>query len=207
MKYVSIDIETTGLDSEKNSILSIGAIIEDTSKKLSFDDIPKFNTIIPQHEISGSPRAIVMNKKIIRHISTYLEGTNEEKQELIDNGGYQFLSKDDVIRELYRFICLHLDIPNCEVINTQTKPVTINVAGKNFSGFDKLFLEKLPWWKKLIRVRSRVIDPAVLFCDFNTDETLPSLTTCKERGGIDGIVTHDAIDDAWDVIELLRKKY
>jgi len=52
-----------------------------------------------------------------------------------------------------------------------------------------------------------VIDPAVLFCDFNTDETLPSLTTCKERGGIDGIVTHDAIDDAWDVIELLRKKY
>ena len=36
------------------------------------------------------------------------------------------------------------------------------------------------------------------------DERLPDLLTCKERAGIKGKVTHKAIEDAWDVIELLR---
>lgn len=31
MKYVSIDIETSGLDPEINNVLSIGAVIEDTA--------------------------------------------------------------------------------------------------------------------------------------------------------------------------------
>jgi DNA polymerase III epsilon subunit-like protein len=32
MKYVSIDIETSGLNPDMNNILSIGAIIEDTER-------------------------------------------------------------------------------------------------------------------------------------------------------------------------------
>jgi hypothetical protein len=93
------------------------------------------------------------------------------------------------------------------MINGATKPITINVAGKNFGTFDKLFLQELPWWQKLIRTRSRILDPAILFCDWNNDESLPSLTKCKERASIEGIVTHNALEDAWDVIELLRKNY
>ena len=93
------------------------------------------------------------------------------------------------------------------MINGATKPITINVAGKNFGTFDKLFLEELPWWKKLIRTRSRIIDPSILFVDWSNDEAIPSLTKCKERANIEGIVTHNALEDAWDVIELLRKNY
>jgi len=70
-----------------------------------------------------------------------------------------------------------------------------------------LFLQQLPWWQKLIRTRQRVLDPAILFVDWKNDESLPSLTTCKQRAGISGIVTHDALDDAWDVIETLRVTY
>jgi hypothetical protein len=70
-----------------------------------------------------------------------------------------------------------------------------------------LFLEQLPWWQKLIRVRSRILDPSILFCDWNEDDSLPSLIRCKERANIEGIVTHNALEDAWDVIELLRKHY
>ena len=43
--------------------------------------------------------------------------------------------------------------------------------------------------------------------DWNEDESLPSLIKCKERANIEGIVTHNALEDAWDVIELLRKHY
>ena len=68
-------------------------------------------------------------------------------------------------------------LPN---IGSKTKPVLINVAGKNFGTFDKLFLEKLPRWQQLIRVKQRVIDPAILFCDWEKDEAIPSLTECKK---------------------------
>ena len=51
MIYVSIDIETSGLDHTKHSVLSIGAIIEDTEKKLPFLKCPRFNAIILQNEI------------------------------------------------------------------------------------------------------------------------------------------------------------
>ena len=87
------------------------------------------------------------------------------------------------------------------------KPVTINVAGKNFASFDKIFLERLPRWKQVVRIRQRIIDPSVMFTNWNDDNSLPSLFECKKRAKIDGIVTHDALEDAWDVIQLLRTQY
>jgi DNA polymerase III alpha subunit (gram-positive type) len=102
MKYVSIDIETSGLDPEKNCILSIGAIIEDTENKLPFEECPKFNAIILQREIVGSPRAITMNKDIINLIGDYLEGDDETKQNLQTHSDYLFLEKEEIIAEFYR---------------------------------------------------------------------------------------------------------
>jgi hypothetical protein len=214
MKYVSIDIETSGLDHEKNCILSIGAIIEDTEKKLSFDECPKFNAIILQREIVGSPRALTMNKNIISMIGTYLEGKDADRLILEKTSSYQFLEKEDVVKKFYEFLWVNgygNDVPNhllvTSRIDSNSKPITLNVAGKNFGTFDKLFLQQLPWWQKLIRTRQRVLDPAILCVDWKNDDSLPSLTTCKERTNIEGIVTHNALEDAWDVIEVLRKFY
>lgn len=214
MKYVSIDIETSGLDSEKNCILSIGAIIEDTENKLPFEDCPKFNAIILQREIVGSPRAITMNKDLIAMIGEYLEGTDETRFMMDTHTDYQFLEKEDVVKKFYEFLWVNgynNDFPNqllvTSRIDSNTKPITLNVAGKNFGTFDKLFLQQLPWWQKLIKVRQRVLDPAILMVDWKNDTSLPNLTTCKERAGVSGIVTHNALEDAWDVIEVLRKFY
>lgn len=209
MKYVSIDIETSGLDPLKNQVLSIGAIIEDTTKKLPFQECPKFNTIIIQNEIVGSPRAITMNKNIISMIGEYLEGDDETRQNFQTHSDYTFFEKEDVIKEFYWWLYKNgFDYgTHLSAINSNTKPITINVAGKNFGTFDKLFLQQLPWWQKLIRTRQRVLDPAILCVDWENDDSLPSLGTCKERKGISGIVTHDAIEDAWDVIQILRKFY
>jgi hypothetical protein len=214
MIYTSIDIETSGLDSEKHKVLSIGAIIEDTEKKLPYEDCPKFNAIVLQNEITGSPRALTMNKEIIAMIGEYLEGTNETRHLMNTYSDYSFYEKDEVVKKFYEFLWVNGygdAVPNqllvTSKIDSNSKPITLNVAGKNFGTFDKLFLQELPWWQKLIRTRQRVLDPAILMVDWNNDKSLPNLTTCKERADIQGVVTHNALEDAWDVIEVLRKFY
>lgn len=221
MIYVSIDIETTGLDPLSNNVLSIGAIIEDTSKKLPYNECPKFNAIVLNKQLQGSPRAITMNKEVISMIGDYLEGTDEVRMILNNNSGYKFYEEEEVVKEFYRFLFANgfayelgpgdfaNTIHNVEypAIGGKTKPITINVAGKNFGTFDKLFLVELPWWQKLIRTRQRVLDPAILMVDWVNDTSLPNLDTCKFRADIQGVVTHNALEDAWDVIEVLRKFY
>lgn len=222
MIYVSIDIETSGLDHQKHKTLSIGAIIEDTEKKLPYEECPKFNAVILQNEIIGSPRALTMNKGLIAMIGEYLEGSDDVRFNMDTILNYSFYKEDEVVKEFYYFLDKNglghgltnsggyaevVDGITRPMINGGTKPITLNVAGKNFGTFDKLFLQQLPWWQKLIRTRQRVLDPAILCVDWKSDTSLPNLTTCKERSGISGIVTHDALEDAWDVIEVLRKFY
>ena len=84
--------------------LSIGAIVEDTTKKLSWNEIPKFNAVIVQNEITGSPRALSMNKKIIEQIGVYLEGTSDERLKLAMSAQCDFYEKEDVIKEFYKFL-------------------------------------------------------------------------------------------------------
>ena len=43
MKYVSIDIETTGINKDFCDIIEFGAIIEDTENQKSYDQSPKFH--------------------------------------------------------------------------------------------------------------------------------------------------------------------
>ena len=226
MKYISIDIETTGLDSERYDVLSIGAIIEDTNNKLPYDELPKFHAAIKRQEITGSPFAINMNRDLIESIVQYQSAeTQDEKNDLVNMTGMWFLNEDEVVEQFYYFLYVNgmtqgqlvganqgqTTIDWCgkkiPAINRGTNPSYITVAGKNFGTFDKLFLEKLPRWKQLIRTRSRLIDPSVLFVDWKNDNDLPSLNTCKERAGVSGAVTHNALEDAWDVIQVMRKFY
>lgn len=221
MLYVSIDIETSGLDPVKNKVLSIGAVIEDTEKKLPFSEIPKFNAIILQHEIVGSPRAIIMNKNIIELMLEYLDSTDSVKRILKEKSGYEFYKEDEVIKHFFDFLFINgydysfnlmeiirrVDGHSLPMFDGNIRPLNINVAGKNFGTFDKLFLQELPWWKKLIIPKQRIIDPSVLYCDWKNDKSLPSLSECKNRAELNSVVTHNALEDAWDVVELLRKFY
>lgn len=226
MKYLSIDIETTGLNPETDQILSVGIILEDTSKKLSFDKIPKLHLAILNDRISGSPYAINMNADLIETINSYQCAKSEDEREDIRNySNMQFVTENVVAEAIFQFLYLNgitsersQDINVGQqikmvggkivpMINLRTKPVVISVAGKNFGTFDKLFLERLPEWKRLIRIQQRVIDPAVLFVDWSKDETLPNLPQCKFRSGLPEMVTHNAVEDAWDVIQVLRTRY
>lgn len=226
MKYISMDIETTGLDENEDEILSIGAIIEDTENILPYEELPKFHVAIRHTNVRGSLYALNMNKELIETIVDYQTAeTLDEKNDLVHWTGMQFLHKEDVAESFFHFLYINgistekLDNINmaqhCKIvdghvvpaINMRTKPVTISVAGKNFGTFDKLFLEKLPRWKQVVKFRNRIIDPAVLYVDWKNDTALPGLEECKERAGIPGNVSHDALADAWDTLQVIRAKY
>ena len=66
----------------------------------------------------------------------------------------------------------------------------------------------MPHWGEFIRVGHRVLDPSILYWNPFEDSTLPDLKTCKERVKMDTTeVAHTSLEDAWDVILLLREKY
>jgi DNA polymerase III epsilon subunit-like protein len=227
MKFISIDIETSGLDPESNQVLSIGAIIEDSENPLPLDKCPKFHAAIRHDEITGSLFAINLNRELIETIVSYQTCNNDdERRDVEKSSGMKFYHKDDIVEAFYHFLYLNgmvnvdpnmnllervmklnSDGKSVPVLTSRIKPTHITVAGKNFATFDKLFLERLPRWKQAIRIKQRILDPAILYVDWKGDSSLPSLGECKERAGINGVVTHNALDDAWDVIELLRKKY
>jgi len=77
MKYVSIDIETTGLDSETCQILQIGAVIEDTANPKPLDELPKFMCILEHETYSGQPTALSMNSWILKILSG-MEGLSKD---------------------------------------------------------------------------------------------------------------------------------
>jgi DNA polymerase III epsilon subunit-like protein len=226
MKFISIDTETTGLNPETCQLLSFGAIIEDTEKKLPFDQIPKFHCAILRGErdiLQGELFALNMNKDLIESITQYsIAKTQEEKNAIIQKTGMQFLREEEVVKAFFHFLIDHGAITpefdyskTVEIINgktypilgTKMKPFHLNIAGKNFHAGDQAYIERLPRWKQVFRIRNRHIDPSVLFVDWKNDESMPSLGVCKERAKIEGIVTHDALEDAWDVIQLLRTQY
>jgi inhibitor of KinA sporulation pathway (predicted exonuclease) len=43
-----------------------------------------------------------------------------------------------------------------------------------------------------------------LFMNWQKDESLPNLNKCIERAGLTGEVSHDAVDDAIDVVRVIR---
>lgn len=223
MKYISIDIEATGLDPETCQILSIGAVIEDTLNPLPFEELPKFHAVIKRESVYGSIFALNLNKDLIQAMKDYSEArTQELKQEVEESFGAKFYEEDGVVEALYQFcyrnglVELKHDInKTVKIVDGITYPILtsnmnktyLNCAGKNFAGFDKKFLEKLPRWKQVFSIRSRVLDPGILFVDWINDESIPSLAECKKRAGIEGVVTHNAVEDAMDVVMLLRQCY
>jgi hypothetical protein len=105
MKYISIDLETTGLEKDRYEILSFGAIIEDTENKLPLSEIPKFHAAILHSELTGSPFAFNMNKKIIEAIVQYQTAKDQdEKNDLVQMTGMHFYHEDEVVEGFYRWL-------------------------------------------------------------------------------------------------------
>lgn len=202
MRYISIDLETTGLDPEKNQILEFGAVLEDTNNILPIEELPRYHAYVthPGGNIFGNIFALNLNAGIIEKLKNQKELENQ----------YNYVSIDDLAHD-FMYWCFtqgfELKTMNEGRTNEYRTTESLVIAGKNFSSFDKLFLNNVPRWNKHVKMKTRVLDPAILFIDWHNDAAPPSLDECKVKAGIEGVVTHTAIEDAIDVIKLLRTKY
>jgi DNA polymerase III epsilon subunit-like protein len=199
MKFISIDIECTGLNPEECQVLQIGAVIEDTENPLTIEDLPKFKCIVEHQKYVGQPVAITMNQGIFR-ILAELETLDKEGR-LALRKAHNILPEGIVAKTFAMWLNANGIVPT---EGTKTEQVRITVAGKNFATFDKLFLQKLPNWSNFIQIRQRILDPAILFMDWKNDKNLPNLGECLKRANIETDVTHDALEDAIDVVKVLR---
>lgn len=186
INYVSIDIETTGLDPDYCQVLEIGAVFETWDRPV--EQLESFQVLVKHDRIVGSPYALAMNVDILREL-----------------GNGRGVSPGDAISSFYAWLfkvgaCkdgMYLGGPVCE----QT-PLTF--AGKNFGKFDYQFLKQMPGWDKINhRVSHRFIDPAGLYWQ-EGDVELPGTAACLKRAGLDADVKHRAVADAQDVIRLVR---
>lgn len=179
MKYVSIDIETTGLDKETCSILAIGAVVVDTNNP-NKEEYPEFylEVLLEGTTIVGEPIALVMNNELIKR-----------NLEVRDEG--QVYNKDILLMSFNGFLRTHFGRDK------------ILVAGKNTGSFDIPFIEKefeRVGRKKEINFGHRVLDIGTLFYKHG-DSHIPNLKECLERAGINKEVSHNALEDAWDVVD------
>ena len=184
MKYVSIDIETTGLDPKTCQIIEFAAVIDDTDKpEVPVEQLPAYSRVIGHKLIQGEAFALNMNARLILALS---RGEGIDAQSLAHDF-YQFLHKHG-----YE--------------NTPLGKVRYTVAGKNYQGFDARFLAELGNWDMYHQPSHRVIDPATYFLRPD-DKDVPNLRTCLLRSGIDKEIAHDAYEDACDVIRCVRFMY
>lgn len=175
MQYFSLDIETTGLDPLKDQILEIALVVEDTNLAVNIDKLPYFHCYVDHEEVHGNALALSMNADILRTIS---------------KGEGNCLTPWAAVESMNEFVKEH----------SHEKKIVI--AGKNVAGFDIPFLENMGY--DLFKYHHRTIDPAMLYTNFMMDNVPPSLQECLIRAGHDVTVAHRAVDDARDVIRLVR---
>lgn len=198
MRYVSIDIETTGLDHKKCDIIQFAAVIDNLNERTPLKELPKFNAYFYKDNYIGEVIALSMHGEIFKKIAA----AKKEKIEYDDLTGSHFIS----IKDLPSFFRNFLTGNGIEE-DYRTGSIVLNVAGKNAASFDIPFLkEKVQNWEQ-VYFRQRVLDPAFLYFDPNKDKELPDSKKCMERAGISGPVCHTALEDALTVVELIRNKF
>lgn len=200
MKFVSVDIETTGLDvtAKDSMILSVGMIVDDLENPLPYEELPKIHVMVDvtKEVIRGDIVAINMNAALLARIHK-LSSDGFVLRDLEDTNCEEHLAPYQRAGDtLMMFLRKHFNGER------------ITFAGKNLAGFDIPFIKATwPLLFEMVPCSHSVLDPAILYM-LPSDKKVPSLSLCKERAGFaDTEVAHDALADAWDVCRLLRHKF
>ena len=185
MRYASIDIETTGLNEDDHDLVEFGMVLDDLSNQLPLEQLPVFHTYFKKDNYQGQAGALAMHGEIFRRIDKRVEGYTYLTAEKFGHAVKEFLANNGY--------------------NIEKDRIIINVAGKNFGTFDLQFLKQKTDFRKHIKVRSRLLDPGILYYQ-KGDEALPGLSESLKRAGFESNVKHTAVEDALDVIKLIRAK-
>jgi oligoribonuclease len=192
MNYVSIDIETTGLEPALDQILEFAAVADDFDSPI--DDLPIFQRYIKWDRVRGNPFAMSMNAEILKTISNSpigFAGTLRTTGCVRDDQLlYQFATWLKLLQDDFDF-----------------NPMNLKVAGHNASGFDVQFIKRLPGYGEVVQFHHRVLDVGSLYFR-PEDHELPATQKCLTRAGLGGTpLEHRAVPDALNAVKLIRAKY
>lgn len=197
MKYVSLDLETTGLDPESNQILEFAAVFEDGANQKPVYDLPFFHCYLLHAKLVGHPVAISMNADIIKKLADH---GMDEIWHASDIEGVNYLHPVSVWKVFKPWMESNY---GCALNATGRGRIQATLAGKNPS-FDRSFCSKLPGWETGC-FYYRTADPAMFYTDFVNDVMIPDTAACAARAGVSIGGLHNALADARRVIELIRK--
>lgn len=183
MKYLSIDIETTGLDPNTCQVIEFAAVLEDTTKpEVPVEDLPCFRRLLMHETLRGEPYALALNWQLIKRMTE--APTEETCRAGMLGTEFRAWMKQHGLWKL------------------GDKDGQVVVAGKNFPNFDLRFLRRLDGFSTF-HFHHRFLDPTMYYVA-SGDSTPPSSKTIMERAGITGDVAHTALEDARCVIHMIR---
>lgn len=188
MRYVSIDLETTGLDPTTCQIVEFGAVIEDLGNLKPVESLPTFHAYVLSDDgtYRGEPYALSMHAEIFRRIA---------KKE----PGWNYLLPIELASRFRVFL------DNNGIPLTKNGNISVAAGGKNFAAFDLPFIKRhIPMNGVGVFFHHRCVDPGMLFLD-PTMEKIPDSKQCMELAEITGEVSHTAVEDAQMVVRLVRK--
>lgn len=205
MRYLSIDVETTGL-ADNCALLELAMVLEDTSKaaETPVDQLPAFRGWV---QLDGptvweaEAMRMHLGKKALeiplgadfyrRTRFGYPDALDIETRTKLfvrpPAMNWCFMTIEQLDRRALSWLTEH----NIDPVNK------ITPAGKNFTSFDKRFLP--PYIAASLH--HRAIDPGGILIDWNADKP-PSLTAL-----FGSELQHDSLDDARAVITVLRRQY
>jgi len=189
--YLSIDIETTGID-DRSEILQISVVLDDLVSSVS-----TLNTL-----------DIPIKHKSIDYSEPYALGMNAELLKKMMNKDFKTYTAHNAAWCLVSFMEEMYDTRKDE----KGKPQKIILAGKNVASFDipklRQFITKHQGHLELLRrfdriVHYKTLDVGSLYYDVFKDNV--SLSKINELTGRKE-VSHNALDDAFDVVYAVRHK-
>ncbi|MBC8083727.1 MAG: hypothetical protein H7Z21_10995 [Hymenobacter sp.] len=189
MRYISLDLETTGSRPERHQILELAAVVEDTRHLLPLPELPAFRRLVRHPEYVGTAGALALNARLLQELAAKAPNP-------------QLCTPNELLPQLREFLLLHGFRPD------KQDCVAVTMAGKNIASFDLGFLRELPGYGTLVRAEPAMLDPAIFYLNWRKDSRLPTMQICKARAAFDDTtVAHQALADALDVVRLLRPFY
>lgn len=172
--YVSLDIETTGLNTKRAHVLQIAAIYDNGN---SLDDLPTFERVVKW------PEFYYMNEFALKTNYWLLErGFRNDNVVSIETARQDFSKWLGEVQPEGKLIA----------------------AGKNIQGYDFPVLRNFENGFDLSRFIHRCLDPGSMYTE--EFDHIPSLSEINKLLGRP-TVSHNALDDCWDVLYAVRYKW
>lgn len=206
MRVFAVDVETTGLDARRHSILEVAILSFELGGDLGKHEV--FHRYIIPEDMVWSQFCLKLHEKMIAKLVTGAIPVDKEATLYSDFNVPKQIPIGKLRNEIQAWL-RNIDHSNKDESGRTVQNKMIG-AGKNFATFDKLFLDFACTYETLFK--HRTLDPTMAYIEPG-DNVPPELKVCKERAMKMGLkfntadVLHNALSDCWDVAKLLDFAY